>query len=96
MVDSSHCKIKYDTEDDQMEVSDFYDFTLSYPEEEGSAAVGSSGVGEDEGWETCSDDDDDIPEVDDADDVKKEDLFKGPKGEKLTQRTITVNEQVYS
>jgi len=31
MVDKAHCKIAYDTEDDRLEVSDFYDFTASYP-----------------------------------------------------------------
>jgi pre-60S factor REI1 len=32
MVDKSHCKIAYDSEDDRLEVSDFYNFTTSYPD----------------------------------------------------------------
>ncbi|KXN90222.1 hypothetical protein AN958_04712 [Leucoagaricus sp. SymC.cos] len=32
MVDKSHCKIAYDTENERLEVSDFYDFTASYPD----------------------------------------------------------------
>ncbi|PWN26275.1 hypothetical protein BDZ90DRAFT_246736 [Jaminaea rosea] len=32
MVDKNHCKIAYDAEEDKMELSDFYDFTSSYPD----------------------------------------------------------------
>ncbi|KAK0557484.1 pre-60S factor rei1 [Tilletia horrida] len=35
MLDKSHCKIAYTSEQDQMELSDFYDFSSSYPDEEG-------------------------------------------------------------
>lgn len=31
MLDKGHCKIAYDTEDDRLEISDFYDFSSSYP-----------------------------------------------------------------
>lgn len=31
MVDKAHCKIAYDTEDERLEISDYYDFTTSYP-----------------------------------------------------------------
>lgn len=31
MIDKSHCKIAYDTENERLEVSDYYDFTASYP-----------------------------------------------------------------
>ena len=34
MVDKSHCKIAYDTERDMLEISDFYDFSSSYPDAE--------------------------------------------------------------
>ncbi len=34
MVDKSHCKIAYDTENDMLEMSDFYDFSASYPDAE--------------------------------------------------------------
>ncbi|CAG8493003.1 10367_t:CDS:2 [Gigaspora rosea] len=36
MIDKGHCKIAYERDEDIMEVSDFYDFTSSYPVEEGS------------------------------------------------------------
>lgn len=32
MVDKGHCKIAYDTESERLELSDFYDFTASYPD----------------------------------------------------------------
>ena len=33
MVDKSHCKIAYDSEIDMLEISDFYDFSPSYPDD---------------------------------------------------------------
>ncbi|OCH93127.1 hypothetical protein OBBRIDRAFT_817963 [Obba rivulosa] len=32
MLDKGHCKIAYDSEEDRLEISDFYDFTSSYPD----------------------------------------------------------------
>jgi pre-60S factor REI1 len=32
MLDKGHCKIAYDSEDDRLEISDYYDFTSSYPD----------------------------------------------------------------
>ncbi|PWN35542.1 uncharacterized protein FA14DRAFT_120397 [Meira miltonrushii] len=40
MIDKAHCKIAYEHEEDKMELSDFFDFTSSYP---------------DAGWEDVSD-----------------------------------------
>ncbi|KAI9461203.1 C2H2 type zinc-finger-domain-containing protein [Lactarius psammicola] len=34
MIDKSHCKIAYDTERDMLEISDYYDFSSSYPDAE--------------------------------------------------------------
>jgi len=34
MLDKSHCKIAYDTEKDMLEMSDYYDFSSSYPDAE--------------------------------------------------------------
>ncbi|KAI0268605.1 C2H2 type zinc-finger-domain-containing protein [Gloeopeniophorella convolvens] len=34
MVDKSHCKIAYDNQNDMLEVSDYYDFSASYPDAE--------------------------------------------------------------
>ncbi|ORX76487.1 hypothetical protein K493DRAFT_321545 [Basidiobolus meristosporus CBS 931.73] len=33
MVDKGHCKVAYEKEEDILEISDYYDFTSSYPEE---------------------------------------------------------------
>ena len=72
MVDKSHCKIAYDTEKDMLEMSDFYDFSASYPDaqerqrrkeerrvkkEEADAA---------EGWEDVENDDSGEDEVDEV------------------------------
>src|SRR5258708_36434935 len=32
MIDKAHCKIAYDTQREKLEISDFYDFTSSYPD----------------------------------------------------------------
>lgn len=34
MVDKSHCKIAYDSENNQLEIAEFYDFSSSYPDAE--------------------------------------------------------------
>jgi len=70
MVDKSHCKIAYGSDSDKLEVSEFYDFTSSWPDAEqrkkGKAVavkktvvVEASGSDEDEGgeWEDMDDDD---------------------------------------
>jgi len=47
MLDKSHCKIAYEQDDDVMELSDFYDFTSSYPDAEWEDASGSE-IGSDD------------------------------------------------
>ncbi|KAH7020635.1 C2H2 type zinc-finger-domain-containing protein [Macrophomina phaseolina] len=54
MRDTGHCKIAYDTEDEMLELGEFYDFTRTYSDDgEGSETEGE-GAGEDDGWETDS------------------------------------------
>ncbi|KAJ7675056.1 C2H2 type zinc-finger-domain-containing protein [Mycena rosella] len=70
MLDKSHCKIAYDSEVDRLEISDFYDFTSSYPDE-GKKTKSASSV--DEEWEDSDDDGEEVDEVveeegDDSDD----------------------------
>ncbi|KAL1942644.1 hypothetical protein VTO73DRAFT_4884 [Trametes versicolor] len=73
MLDKGHCKIAYDSEEDRLEISDFYDFTASYPDVEDRAArkaaraarraakaAAEGKTPEDEEWE-------DDEEVDDSD-----------------------------
>ncbi|CAA19119.1 ribosome biogenesis protein Rei1 [Schizosaccharomyces pombe] len=61
MQQKGHTSIAYDTEDEQLELSDFYDFTTSYPDyavKQDETVVeedGSSGEGD---WEDVSDDSD--------------------------------------
>lgn len=70
MIDKSHCKIAYDTENDMLEISDYYDFSSSYPDaeewqrqkeekrrakkEKKAATAASSGAAEE--WEDVDDD----------------------------------------
>ncbi|KAJ5856434.1 Zinc finger U1-type [Penicillium soppii] len=59
MRDKSHCMIAFDSEDEQVEIGQFYDFrgTYSEDEDESSPASGdakATGDGEDQGWETES------------------------------------------
>ncbi|CAG8631148.1 12749_t:CDS:2 [Racocetra fulgida] len=51
MIDKGHCKIAYERDEDIMEVVDFYDFTSSYPVDDGS-----------EVWENIDDEWEDIEE----------------------------------
>jgi pre-60S factor REI1 len=46
-MDKDHCKIAYETDDDMMEIVEFYDFTSSYPDAD-----------DDNNWVFVSDDDD--------------------------------------
>ncbi len=64
MVDKSHCKIAYDSQKDQLEISDYYDFTSSYPDAK------KADENEDE-WEDVADDGeepDEFVDVEDTDD----------------------------
>lgn len=69
MVDKSHCKIAYDKERDRMELSDFYDFSASYPDNESrpekrSAKGDSDEEEEEEEWEDADDvDNDEVDEI---------------------------------
>ena len=74
MLDKGHSKIAYDTEDDRLEISDFYDFSSSYPVDDKSQQKktkrtaledGASGPGpEGEEWEDVDEDEDmDVDEV---------------------------------
>lgn len=73
MVDKSHCKIAYDTEKDMLEMSDFYDFSASYPDaeeqrrrKEERRAEKKKNTGAAEGWEDVENGDDSGDEVDEV------------------------------
>jgi len=62
MLDKVHCKIAYDTEDDRLEVSDFYDFTASYPVETRKKKLRQPRA-EDEEWEDVDNDGSEAEEI---------------------------------
>lgn len=66
MLDKAHCKIAYDTEDDRLEVSDFYDFTASYPAESRKKKSRKPRP-EDEEWEDVDNDNSEAEEILDED-----------------------------
>jgi len=67
MTDKSHCKIAYDRENDRLEVSDYYDFSRSYPDAERrneKSSESSSSETDDEMWEDADDvEDSEVDEV---------------------------------
>jgi len=78
MVDKSHCKIAYDTENERLEISDYYDFTNSYPD------IRKSVPDADEEWE-----DDDNVDDDQVDEVVSQDESSGSESEDLPDNQIT-------
>ncbi|GME81551.1 unnamed protein product [Ambrosiozyma monospora] len=60
MLSKSHCKIPYETEDEKLEISNFYDFTSSYDQVEDGDADEWEDISGDEAGN--SDDESDIPE----------------------------------
>ncbi|KIJ67668.1 hypothetical protein HYDPIDRAFT_25147 [Hydnomerulius pinastri MD-312] len=66
MIDKAHCKIAYDNEDDKLEVSDFYDFTSSYPTEPKKKKSRKPKTTDDEGWEDVQDEGGDGEGVDEV------------------------------
>ncbi|GMF63709.1 unnamed protein product [[Candida] boidinii] len=47
MLSKSHCRIPYESEDEKLEISDFYDFTSSYS----TPAIVNVEEGDEEDWE---------------------------------------------
>ncbi|KAJ5411255.1 Zinc finger U1-type [Penicillium crustosum] len=59
MRDKSHCMIAFESEDEQVEIGQYYDFRSTYSEDEDESTADSGGVkvngdGDDQGWETDS------------------------------------------
>ncbi|KAF8520435.1 C2H2 type zinc-finger-domain-containing protein [Hysterangium stoloniferum] len=80
MNDKGHCKIAYDSERDRLEISDFYDFSSSYPDAvmQGKKVTKpkkkpTEEVEQDE-WEDIDDDGEEADEVVDEEDLSEEDL----------------------
>ncbi|PWY69023.1 hypothetical protein BO94DRAFT_579272 [Aspergillus sclerotioniger CBS 115572] len=71
MRDKGHCMIAFESEDEQIEIGQYYDFRSTYSDDEwedtGSETHEEGGVkvvGEDEGWETDASMEDDEEELD--------------------------------
>ncbi|RMJ28526.1 C2H2 finger domain protein [Aspergillus sp. HF37] len=75
MRDKSHCMIAFETEEEQIEIGQFYDFRSTYSDDEG-ASTGSGGVkvsgSEEDGWETDDTSPSSMDEDEDEDDEEEE------------------------
>lgn len=88
MLDKAHCKIAYDTEDDRLEVSDYYDFTTSYPADT-RKKKSKQPRAEDEDWEDADDD------SGDAEEVVDEATSEPPDSESDSDESIPENQITY-
>ncbi|KAH9949613.1 C2H2 type zinc-finger-domain-containing protein [Amylocystis lapponica] len=87
MLDKGHCKILYDLEDDRLELSDFYDFTASYP-----GGRRAAGGGE---WEDVDGDGSDDGDGDgEMDEVVDDDASDGDADE-LAENQVTYGDSNY-
>ena len=89
MIDKAHCKIAYDTQREKLEMSDFYDFTSSYPDT-GKRRKGKgrseakAGLGDKE-WEDVDGEEGDNME---ADEVIEEEEEEETDNESLPESTL--------
>ncbi|KAJ6475216.1 C2H2 type zinc-finger-domain-containing protein [Mycena vitilis] len=90
MLDKSHCKIAYDSENDRLEISDFYDFTSSYPVESIKSKK-SKPASVDEEWEDLDDNGEPADEVveEDGDDDASSGSDSDSDSEDLPENEIT-------
>ncbi|PPQ99717.1 hypothetical protein CVT24_009700, partial [Panaeolus cyanescens] len=100
MVDKGHCKIAYDTEIDRLEVSDYYDFSSSYPDGQPPRRKKSKKAAkpkvEDEDWEEVSDEDAEVDEVVDEDASEPEDSETDDESEDdLPENQLTYGDTEY-
>lgn len=56
MRDKGHCTIAFESEEEMLEIGQFYDFSSTYSDDEDEASEGAGVTGADDGWETDSDD----------------------------------------
>jgi pre-60S factor REI1 len=102
MVDKSHCKVAYEREQDQLELSDFYDFSSSYPDYQAAGSHGGAGRRDDDdsewedvemanGAEGTDSDDEDEQEVEGANQLRYGDSeleLVLPSGARLGHRSL--------
>jgi pre-60S factor REI1 len=90
MLDKSHCKIAYSSENEKLEISDFYDFSSSYPDagqKKKKKQTGEDGEDVAEGWEDVEDDGSD--EVDEVIDEEVSEDESAADSESLPDNDIT-------
>lgn len=73
MLSKNHIKIPYETEDEKLEISDFYDFSKTY-EVDAAAAAGEAGDNDEE-WEDVDDE-----ELENDEDIDGEQLYASDYG----------------
>ena len=111
MRDKGHCKIAYDTDTERLDVSDFYDFTASYPDAEERRARKAvraarkaerekklaEGAEEDEEWEDeDGDDDEEVDEVVEEEASSEEsDEEDGSDEEEIPDNQVTYGDSQY-
>ncbi|THU95494.1 hypothetical protein K435DRAFT_666271 [Dendrothele bispora CBS 962.96] len=109
MLDKSHCKIAYDAQEDKLEISDYYDFSSSYPNalvrrskkskrssKKTKKAEGEEGKAEEDGgWEDVSGDEDnsDVDEIVDESASEPED--SDTESDELSDNQITYGDSPY-
>ncbi|GAA5829624.1 hypothetical protein JCM11251_000227 [Rhodosporidiobolus azoricus] len=83
MQSKSHCRLRYDTEEEQLNIADFYDFRPSYPDYEerqakkaakraAKAAAKAAKTGAADGWEDAEEDGEDVEMGEDVEVVYEE------------------------
>jgi len=83
MIDKGHCKIAYESDEDIMEVVEFYDFTSSYPDAD-----------DDDNWVLVSDDDDEAENEESEEFLKEGMIYEEdmelvlPSGKRLGHRSL--------
>ncbi|EAU91378.1 cytoplasmic protein [Coprinopsis cinerea okayama7 len=91
MIDKGHCKLAYDTENDRLELADYYDFSSSYPDSQliRRKVKTPKAIKESEEWEDVTDDDgEDADEVVDVSDSESEE-------DELPESQITYGDSEY-
>ncbi|KAF9071077.1 cytoplasmic protein [Rhodocollybia butyracea] len=92
MTDKSHCKVAYDSQDDRLEISDYYDFTSSYPDGQGKEKKPKVDVdAEEEEWEDSDHDGSEADEMVDIDEGDSDDSDE----DELPQNEITYGDSNY-
>jgi pre-60S factor REI1 len=91
MADKSHCKIAYDSENDRLEISDFYDFTTSYPDAQlkNKANPKQAGDSPREEWEDVENDDGEVVDEVIEEVVSDEELEEVSDSDSLPDNQIT-------